>query len=120
MRLLIAGSRDLFPNMEEITKAFHEMFPGGRLYKDDEVISGTAIGVDRQGERWAVGYGIEPTRFPADWDRYGRKAGYIRNRVMADYCTHAIIFWNGKSSGTKSMIDLMIKSGKPYTVIMKD
>lgn len=57
------------------------------------------------GENYAKerGYGIK--RFPADWS-LGKKAGPIRNAQMADYATHCICFWDNKSRGTKSMIDL--------------
>jgi hypothetical protein len=71
-----------------------------------EIVSGCANGADKLGERYAddSGYGI--TRFPAEWKLYGKQAGYIRNKQMAEYATHCVCFWDGQSKGTKMMIDL--------------
>lgn len=44
--------------------------------------------------------------YPADWGQYGNAGGPIRNEEMAKNATHLIAFWNGKSRGTKGMIDL--------------
>lgn len=54
--------------------------------------------------------------FPADWEKYGRKAGYLRNDQMARYTDVAIILWDGQSRGTKHMIDLMMKYDKPCDI----
>jgi len=69
------------------------------------VISGTAYGADRFGERWAKGNGIEVIRFPADWDLYGRSAGPRRNKEMAENADALIAIWDGVSSGTKDMLE---------------
>lgn len=44
-------------------------------------------------------------RFPAKWKEYGKAAGFVRNSEMADYSDMLIAFWDGKSKGTKNMID---------------
>ena len=46
------------------------------------------------------------TKFPADWNRFGRTAGPKRNKQMANYANTLVAFWDGKSRGTKNMIDL--------------
>jgi hypothetical protein len=71
-----------------------------------EIISGGARGADRLGERYAKERGITLKIMPADWQTYGKSAGYRRNAQMAEYATHAIIFWDKQSLGTKNMIDL--------------
>jgi len=61
-------------------------------------------------------------RFPVtkeDWDTHGKKAGYLRNQVMAEYCDAAIIIWDGKSKGTKHMIDIMFEYPDKPTIIYK-
>lgn len=68
------------------------------------VVSGTAKGVDALGEKYALDAGIPLIRFPADWARYGRGAGYIRNEEMADFADACIILWDGRSSGSKHML----------------
>ncbi len=76
-----------------------------------EVVSGTALGVDRLGERWAIEHGIPIKRFPANWDRYGKSAGYLRNEQMAQYAEGLIAVWDGCSRGTVHMINLAKKQG---------
>ena len=47
--------------------------------------------------------------FPADWDKYGKAAGFIRNEQMAQNADALVVFWDGKSRGTKNMIELAAK-----------
>ena len=81
------------------------------------VISGGARGADSLGERYAKERGLECKVFPADWDRYGKSAGYRRNVVMSENADSLIAFWNGESKGTKHMIDIMQRQNKPYRII---
>lgn len=81
------------------------------------IISGAARGADQLGEQYAKIVGYEVSRFPADWDGLGKMAGYVRNAEMAKYAIAdenygvLIVFWDGKSKGTKHMIDLAEKNG---------
>ena len=103
MKLIIAGSRE-FTDYELLT----EMLAAKDLNADTvtEVVSGCARGADRLGEKWAGAQGIPIARFPANWDSYGKRAGYVRNSEMAEYADACIVFWNGSSKGTKHMIDI--------------
>ena len=76
------------------------------------VISGGARGADSLGERYAKERGLECKVFPADWDRYGKSAGYRRNVVMAEIGNACIACLSGYSEnkGTKSMISLARRS----------
>ena len=56
-------------------------------------------------------------QFPADWDTHGRSAGYKRNIQMGHYGTHLLAFWDGKSKGTGSMIDIALRYGLWVKVI---
>jgi hypothetical protein len=67
----------------------------------DEVVSGGAPGADRGGEEWAAENGIPVKRFSADWTKYGKAAGPIRNREMAEYANTVVLFPGGR--GTTSM-----------------
>lgn len=76
-----------------------------------EVVSGTCKGVDQLGEEWAERKGIPVKKFPADWSKHGRRAGPLRNREMAKYADALIAIWDGKSRGTRSMIDEALREG---------
>ena len=75
-----------------------------------EIISGGAKGVDQLGEEFARKNDIKVKIFEADWDRYGKRAGPIRNSRMADYAKEKIgiliLIWDGKSKGSRSMRDI--------------
>lgn len=73
------------------------------------IVSGTANGADKLGERYANAKGYDIIRMPADWDKYGKSAGYKRNEQMALVADMAVIFWDKQSKGTKHMIDLANK-----------
>lgn len=127
MRVIIAGSREFndFELLEkECLNIFRELKAQGFNTKKEnlEIISGTARGADRLGERFAKKYGLKLKYFPAKWDELGKRAGYIRNEQMALYAKEdkelgvLIAFWNG-SKGTKHMIELAEKHGlKVYVV----
>lgn len=75
-------------------------------YSDVEIVSGGARGADRLGEQYARTKGFKLRLFPANWDLYGKKAGYLRNQQMAQYADYCVVFWDGKSRGTQHMIRL--------------
>ena len=56
-------------------------------------------------------YRIE--RYFADWEKYGKSAGPARNKIMAEKVDYVICFWDGKSKGTRSMIEYTRISSKP-------
>lgn len=104
IRLIIAGTRTFtdYAKLCEVMATFVKEHPGQAI----TIISGTAQGADRLGEKWARENEVPVERHAAQWKRYERSAGFIRNRVMAATATHLIAFWDGKSKGTKHMIDL--------------
>lgn len=104
MKLIIAGSRD-YTNYAEFEKRLNVILRNVDK-KEILIISGHARGPDKMGERYAIENGIEYLVVKADWDKYGKNAGYRRNKEMAKIASHAVIFWDGVSNGTKHMIDL--------------
>ena len=113
LKIAVAGSRSF--NNYELLKEKLDFYIGSN--KDVEIVSGTARGADRLGERYAREKGFPVKRFPADWEKYGKRAGYLRNEEMAKYSSHAVIFWDGSSRGTASMIELCKKYGLNYRVV---
>jgi hypothetical protein len=114
MKIIIAGSRKI----TQKNIIFSAYFQGLANFVEDgcklplgniEIISGGARGVDKIGEELAVYLRLELKVFPADWDKYGKRAGYIRNEEMAKYADALIAIWDGESKGTKHMIELAKK-----------
>ena len=69
------------------------------------------------GKRWAGDREIRVKMCPADWQRYGKKAGMVRNREMAEYADAAIIICNDGSRGSIGMLNSIKKLGKPYYMV---
>lgn len=113
MKLIIAGSRD-FNDYSLLKTSIQNNFQRQEV---EEIVSGTARGADTLGEQFAAEYNIPVKRFPANWDLYGKSAGYKRNYEMAVYGDALIAFWDGQSRGTKSMIDIATKLGLRVIVI---
>jgi hypothetical protein len=106
MKLIVAGSRHFDqaePVKKYITSAVRDL-ESITESKVTEIVSGTARGIDTIGEEWARENGIPVKRFPADWDTYGKRAGHIRNREMAEYADAALVIWDGKSRGSANMV----------------
>ena len=131
MRVIIAGGRD-FNNYKLLEKECNRIFINLALegcfpisINDSrrvlEIISGTANGADKLGEKFAEVYKLPVKRFPADWDEFGKRAGYVRNAQMAEYAKEdngvLIAFWNGISKGTRHMIDLAKKHGLKVFIV---
>jgi hypothetical protein len=112
MKMIIAGSRSI-TDKTIVYDAINEL---SRTHNITEVVSGKARGVDFLGEQWALEKNIPIKLFPANWNVYGKKAGHIRNKLMADYADCAIIIWDGSSPGSYNMISNMKKIQKPFFI----
>lgn len=111
MKVIIAGSR----NVKDWGTVYFAIAES-KFFDITEVVSGTAAGVDKLGEQYGNEFGIPVKQFPANWDEYGKSAGFLRNTQMAEYADALIAIWDGESRGTKHMIDIMNKIGKPVFV----
>ena len=109
MKVIIAGSRSI-KKYEDVAKAIDHILSEHDL-KVSEVVSGTAYGVDKLGEKYAEEHNIAIKQFPANWRKYGKSAGYKRNCEMAVYADACIVIWDGESKGSKHMIDIAKKEG---------
>lgn len=116
-KVVVFGSRD-FDDYELLCDKLVVYFQGADLTIGEvEIVEGGARGADNLAMRFAEEYNLKHTQFPADWDKHGKSAGYIRNSEMAKYCDFGIAFWDGKSKGTKSMIEKLERLNKEVIVI---
>lgn len=102
MKTIVAGSRDNTA-YEQVCEAIARS--GIEI---TELVSGRARGTDTYAERWAAEQGVPVKPFPVEdheWRTVGKSAGPARNRRMADYAEALIAIWDGKSPGTRNMID---------------
>ncbi len=107
IKVIIAGGR----NFDDFDKLFQVCDEFLQDQNDIEIVSGAYKGADLLGERYAAERNFPIKQFPADWRRYGKSAGLKRNTEMAAYADALIAFWDGKSKGTKHMIELATQGG---------
>lgn len=114
MKLAIVGSRS-FTNESLLESTLNN-------YKDriTLVVSGGARGADSLGESWATKNSIPVKVFKAEWDKYGKSAGMIRNELIIQECDICVAFWDGKSKGTANSIFICEKLNKKVAVIRYD
>ena len=108
MKIAIVGSRNIKNiNLSEyITEEY------------DEIISGGATGVDSCAAEYAGEKGIMLTEFLPEYALYGRAAPIVRNKKIVDRADKIIVFWDGVSKGTHSVIKYAQKCQKPLVIIM--
>ena len=109
-RVIIAGTRD-FSDYQLLHDKCDAILSAKRKDSNIIIVSGTARGADRLGERYARERGYEIRQFPADWLNDEKKAGPVRNAKMADNADALIAFWDGQSRGTKNMIETARRKG---------
>jgi len=115
-KVIIAGGR-LFNDYESLKIYLDYLFQNKN---NIEIVSGGARGVDKLGERYAREHKIPFVIFEAEWDRLGKSAGMQRNNLMASYADALVAFWDGKSRGTKHMIEYATTKGLQVKVKQYD
>ena len=115
-KLIVAGGRD-FNDYRLAHQAI--MALAENEYKDFgvSIVSGMARGADSLGTRFARMNQVVLHPFPADWNQYGKRAGFIRNKQMGDFADGLLAFWDGESRGTKQMIEYMQSLNKPVHIV---
>ena len=107
MKLAVIGSRKL-------TDVDIDKYVSGGV---EEIVSGGAVGVDRRAAEYARSKGLKLTEFLPEYERYGRAAPIVRNKQIVDYADKILVFWDGTSRGTWSVIEYAQKTGKPCEII---
>jgi predicted Rossmann fold nucleotide-binding protein DprA/Smf involved in DNA uptake len=105
----VVGSRN-FDDYERMSQVLSD-------YDITTIVSGGAKGADSLAERYAKEKGIKLIVFKAEWDKYGRQAGFIRNRDIVSGSDMIIAFWDGQSRGTQHTISVATKRGKEAVVV---
>lgn len=112
-RVIVAGSRS-FDDYNLLCRKLDKILSRRR---NIVIVSGTARGADTLGERYALERGYVVARFPAEWERFGRSAGAVRNETMARYASACIVFWDGTSRGSQDMARKATRHGLPLRLI---
>ena len=110
MKVAVVGSRS-------ITNISLEDYIGKEV---TEIVSGGAVGVDTLAAEYARAHGLRLTEILPQYERYGRAAPIKRNKEIVDYADKVLVFWNGSSKGTLSVINYAKKCEKPCEVIIKN
>ena len=106
MKIAIIGSRTLHvDNLEKIIPK-----------ECTEVVSGGAVGVDTSAEEFARRQGLPIKRFLPEYDKYGRGAPLVRNKLIVEYADAVYAFWDGKSRGTIHTVKYAREIGKPVRI----
>lgn len=119
--IIVAGSRNFndYDSFSEIMLGYLDQ----EWFVDKTIcfVTGKAKhGADNMIIYWCEEFGWPWHGKPADWDAFGKGAGYIRNREMALISSHLITFWDGKSKGTEHMQDIAKKMGLHRKIILVD
>lgn len=115
IRIIVAGSRTCsdYKLISKVLSEYVKTCIDNGIHP--EFVSGGCRGVDTIAEMFCKQNNYPKKVFKADWERYGKRAGYLRNKQMADYAAETggilIAFWDGESRGTKMMIKLAKMSG---------
>lgn len=110
-RVLVTGSR----NFTDRDLMFNEL---KKYTQETTIIHGGASGADSIAEEIAMSLGMDIIRVPAEWDKYGKAAGPIRNKKMLEFKPDVVIaFPVGKSLGTRDMMRKAEEAGVRVVVI---
>ncbi len=113
-RVIVAGSRGFF-DYDLMRRELDELFWVSSEFDDGDIkiISGMADGADSLAIRYADERKLTKILFPANWSKYHRVAGFLRNEDMLSVATHLVVFWDGKSSGTRHLMEIAKDKGIP-------
>ena len=114
-RVAVVGSRN-YNNYEEAEKYIDACISNIKNNYILIFVSGGCKGADLLGERYAQENNFKIERYLAEWNIYGKYAGPKRNELMAEISDYIICFWDGKSRGTKSMIEFAKQKNKPIRI----
>jgi len=110
MKVAVIGSRT-FNDYEKVVSVLND------IPNITKIVSGGAKGADYLGEKYAYYNTIPKIIHLPEWDKYGKKAGFVRNKLIVDDADIVVAFWDGISLGTKSSIEYANKTSKKVVII---
>ena len=110
-RVAIVGSRE-YDRREEFEWIMDSLMKGFDASQKITIVSGGARGADSFAAEYAKNNGLALIEHPADWERYGKRAGFVRNASIWNDADFGIAFWDGKSQGTEHSFHLAKEQGK--------
>ena len=116
-KVIVAGGRE-FKDYQLLEKTLNDFLQDRK--EPTRILCGMAHGADELGLLYAHRHNYELEKHPAKWDIHGKRAGFIRNEEMANNADALIAFWDGKSHGTKDMIQRAKEHGLSIRVIRYD
>lgn len=116
MKLAISGSRH-YNNYEEFSQILYHFLHRNLL---ECIITGDATGADSLAEKFSIRNNIPIKIFRADWKKYGKSAGPIRNKEIISDATHLLAFPSKFGKGTQNTIDHAKNKGIPIYVYYID
>ena len=111
LRILVTGDTK-FNNYFKAYPYLKELVP-----KNSIVVTCGTTGADEIGNLFAANEGLACETYPVDWDTYGKSAAKVRNYGVVKMSKYAIIFWDGVSENTKSLIDIANKKRTKPTIV---
>lgn len=109
MKVAIVGSRDL------VVRDLEQYIPEGVT----EIVSGGARGVDACARDYALSHQLKLREFLPNYALYGKAAPLWRNLSVIAYADLVLAFWDGRSHGTKFVIDNCKRQGVPVQIFLR-
>ena len=113
---MVGGSRSIVDKEWIFSQLESYEYEHLACYEELTLIQGGAKGVDSIAKEYCKDY-EHHIEIKPDWDKFGKRAGFIRNEEMVKEADEVLLLWDGESHGTKNDIELCEKYNKPYTIV---
>jgi hypothetical protein len=113
MRLAVIGSR----NLQDFALVVQVLDRYRAQHRELSFVSGGAVGADTLAAKYAVEHNIPIKVFLPEWDKYGKRAGFIRNTIIWNHADAGVAFWDGVSRGTEHSFHIAAAQNKPLEIV---
>ena len=116
-KFMVGGSRSIIDKNWIFSQIEKYWYWHLACYEELTLIQGGARGVDKISKEYAQENDLKIEEHLAEWEKFGKAAGHIRNEEMIKESDEVLLLWDGESHGTKNDIELCEKYKKPYTLV---